>query len=164
MRLEHAAELNFTAQVAARLDEKPDPAIKALRYDKKPYWHIERARLGDTREVSVELIVNGYPVAKKNIVADGSLREVTFPVKLERSSWVALRILPSSHTNPIFVLVEDKPIRASRRSAEWCLKGVEQCWTQKRQLIAAAEMPDAEKAYEHARGVYRKLLGETVAE
>ena len=164
VRLARAGELNFTAQVAARLDEKPDPAIKALRYDKKPYWHIERARLGDTREVPVELIVNGYPVAKKTIVADGTLREVSFPVKLERSSWVALRILPSSHTNPIFVLVEDKPIRASRRSIEWCLKGVDQCWTQKRKLIAAGELAEAEKAYEHARAEYRRLLGETVVE
>ena len=73
---------------------------------------------------------------------------------------MALRILPSSHTNPIFVLVDEKPIRASRRSAEWCLKGVEQCWTQKKKLIAAGEMADAEKAYEHARETYRKLLGE----
>ena len=38
------------------------------------------------------------------------------------SSWVALRVLRSSHTNPFFVLVGDKPIRASRRSAEWCLR------------------------------------------
>ena len=164
MRLARAEELNFTAQVAARLDDKPAPEIKALRYDKKPYWHIERARLGDTREVAVELIVNGYPAAKKIIVADGSLREVTFPVKLERSSWVALRILPSSHTNPIFVLVEDKPIRASRRSAEWCLKGVDQCWSQKQRLIAAGELAEAGRAYDHARGVYRKLLGEMVGE
>jgi hypothetical protein len=40
---------------------------------------------------------------------------------------VALRILPSSHANPVFVLVGGKPIRASRRSVEWCLKGVGQC-------------------------------------
>ena len=159
-----AAKVRVSAKVAARLDDKPDAALKAMRYDKKPYWHIERARLGDTREVPVELIVNGYPVAKKNIVADGSLADITFDVKLERSSWVALRILPSSHTNPIFVLVDEKPIRASRRSAEWCLKGVEQCWTQKKKLIAAGELADAEKAYDHAREVYRKLLAESAGE
>ena len=39
-------------------------------------------------------------------------RDMTFDVKLERSSWVAVRILPSSHTNPVFVLVGGKPIRA----------------------------------------------------
>ena len=154
------SKVRVSAKVAARLEDKPDTALRALRYDKKPYWHIERARLGETREVPVELIVNGYPVAKKNIVADGSLTDLAFDVKLERSSWVALRILPSSHTNPIFVLVDEKPIRASRRSAEWCLKGVEQCWTQKKKLIAAGELAEAEKAYDHARETYRKLLGE----
>ena len=159
-----AAKVRVSAKVAARLDDKPDPTLKVLRYDKKPYWHIERARLGETREVPVELIVNGYPVAKKTIVADGSLADLTFDVKLERSSWVALRILPSSHTNPIFVLVDEKPIRASRRSAEWCLKGVEQCWTQKKKLIAAGELAEAEKAYDLARAAYRKLVAEAAGE
>ncbi len=158
------SKVRVSAKVAARLDDKPDAALKALRYDKKPYWHIERARLGETREVPVELVVNGYPVAKKTIVADGSLTDLAFDVRLERSSWVALRILPSSHTNPIFVLVDEKPIRASRRSAEWCLKGVEQCWTQKKKLIAAGELAEAEKAYDHARAAYRKLVAEAAGE
>jgi len=30
-----------------------------------------------------------------------------------------------SHSNPIFILVGDQPIRASLKSAEWCLQGVE---------------------------------------
>ena len=108
--------------------------------------------------------MNGYPVARKTIVADGRLQEVSFDVKLERSSWVALRILPSSHTNPIWVLVDDQPVRASRRSIEWCLKGVDQCWSQKQTLIAANEMADAKAAYEHARQVYKKLLNECSVE
>src|SRR5678816_1307493 len=78
----------------------------------------------------------------------------------ERSSWVALRILPSSHTNPIFVLVDGKPIRASRRSAEWCLKGVDQCWSQKERFIKPAELDEAKRAYAHAREAYKKILAE----
>jgi hypothetical protein len=36
--------------------------------------------------------------------------------------------LPATdHTNPIFVVVGGQPIRASRKSAEWCLKAVDQC-------------------------------------
>ena len=31
-------------------------------------------------------------------------RDVSFDVPIEKSSWVALRIYPSSHTNPVFVL------------------------------------------------------------
>ena len=74
---------------------------------------------------------------------------------------VALRILPSSHTNPIFISVNDKPIRASKRSIQWCLDSVDQLWSQKERFIAADEMEDALAAYEHARQTYRRLLTET---
>jgi hypothetical protein len=110
------------------------------------------------------VIVNGYPVARKEIAADGKIRDVAFDVPLQRSSWVALRILPSSHTNPVFVLVGGQPIRASRRSAEWCLKGVDQCWSQKQQFISAVEMDDAKAAYEHAREAYRRIINESEVE
>ena len=148
----------MTARVAARLNEQPNRTLQKLDYAKKPYWDIERARIDGTREIPVEVIVNGYPVAKKNIVADGQLREVSFDVKIDRSSWVALRILPSSHTNPIFVLVDGKPIRASKRSAEWCLRGVDQCWLQKEKFIKANELEAARLAYNHARAAYQKIL------
>lgn len=164
LRLAKAGSVKVTAQVAARLNDTPDPALQNRRFDQKPYWDIERARIKETRTVPVELIVNGYPVARKEIVADGRLEDVSFDVSIPHSSWVALRILPSSHTNPIFVLVDDKPIRASRRSAEWCLKGVDQCWSQKERFIKAAEKQDAIAAYDHARGTYQRLLKESVAE
>ena len=128
--------------------------------DQIPYWHLERARIGSTRQVPVELVINGRAVARKEIVADGSIQDVAFEVPVERSSWMAWRILGSSHTNPIFVLVDGKPIRASRQSAQWCLAAVNQCWTQKAPKISSAERPDAQKAYDHAREVYAKLLSE----
>jgi hypothetical protein len=128
--------------------------------DQEPYWHIERARIGTTRNVAVELIENGKPVARKEIVADGSVQDVQLEATVERSSWLAVRILGSSHSNPIFVLVEGKPIRASRQSARWCLASVNQCWTQKAPKISAAELPDAQAAYDHARDVYTKLITE----
>jgi hypothetical protein len=156
--------VRVTASVAALLDEKPNPDLRNRRYNQKPYWNLERARVGDSREVPVELVMNGYPVAARTITADGKMEEVSFDVKVERSSWLALRILPSSHTNPIFVLVDGQPIRASRRSAEWCLKGVEQCWSQKQRFIKAGELDDARQAYEHARQSYRRLIAECVAD
>jgi hypothetical protein len=164
LRLSSPQSVRVTAKVAALLDEKPDPAIKNRPYQQKPYWHLERARDGQSRKVPVELIVNGYPVAKQMFVADGKTRDVSFDVKIDRSSWVAMRVLPSSHTNPVFVLVGDKPIRASRRSADWCLKGVDQCWSQKQRFIKADEMEDAKAAYEHARQAYRKILAECEVE
>ncbi len=128
--------------------------------DQTPYWHIERARIGNTREVPVELVMNGKPVARKNITADGSIHEVAFDQPVERSSWLAVRILGSSHTNPVFVLVDGKSIRASRESARWCLASVNQCWTQKAPKISKAELPDAKAAYDHAREVYTQLIAE----
>ncbi len=160
LRLDAPRRVRVTARVAARLDEQPDEAVRARRPDQTPYWDLERARAGNSREVPLEVVVNGRAVARKVVVADGSLREVVFDINVERSSWVALRILPSSHTNPVFVVVGGKPVRASRRSAEWCLKSVDQCWTQKAPLISDRERPEAQRAYDHARRVYRKIIEE----
>lgn len=160
LKLSAPAQVRVTAKVAALLNETPRPQVRKRPYSAKPYWDIERARIGDTRQVPVELIVNGYAVARQLIEANGSLQDLSFETRIDKSSWVALRILPSSHTNPIFVLVDGKPIRASRRSAQWCLDGVERCWTQKRRFIKSDEMADAQQAYDHARQVYRRLVQE----
>lgn len=159
LKLAKAGPVKISARIAARLNETPNPELQNRRFDQKPYWDIERARLGDSRTVPVELIVNGFPVAKQTFRADGQMREVTFDATLDKSSWVAIRILPSSHTNPIFVLVDGKPIR-DQRSAEWCLKGVDQCWSQKERHIKKDELPDAKAAYDHARTAYRRLIEE----
>jgi hypothetical protein len=152
--------VHATVKAAALLDALPHPEIQKLPADQNPYWHIERARIGDTREVPVELIVNGKAVARKTLLADGAARDISFDVPIEKSSWVSMRILGSSNTNPIFVVVDGKPIRASRDSAEWCLAAVNQCWTQKAPKISKAELPDAIKAYDHARAVYKRLVQE----
>jgi hypothetical protein len=161
VRLGGPASVHAQVKVAAYLDPLPDQSMRGKRYDEKPYWDVERARIGDTREVPVELVVNGQAVARKNVPADGQVREVAFDVAIEKSSWVAVRILPSAHTNPIFVLVGGKPVRASRRSAEWCLAAVNQCWTQKAPRISVAELGAARQAYDRAREVYKELLGES---
>jgi hypothetical protein len=162
LKLAGPAGVRASAKVAAWLDEKPQPQIKKANPAQKPCWHLERARIGETREVPVELIVNGRPVATTNILADGISRDILFNVRIERSSWVALRILASSHSNPIWVMVNGKPLAPDRRSTEWCLKGVDQCWSQKQRFIKAEEMDDAKAAYDHARTVYRELLARAV--
>jgi hypothetical protein len=164
LQLKGPRRVRITARVAALLAAVPDEAVRGRRPDQTPYWDVERARVGSTREVPVEVVVNGRAVFSKNIQADGSLQDFAVEVHLERSAWVALRILPSSHTNPVFVLVGGKPIRASRRSAQWCLKAVDQCWSQKAPQISERERPDAERAYEHARRVYRKIIEECKVE
>jgi hypothetical protein len=149
--------IHATVRAAARLSELPNPGVDALPYDQHPYWSVERARIENSREVPVELIVNGKAVAERKLLADGSIHDVTFDVPVEKSSWVAMRILPATHTNPIFVIVGGKPIRPSVADAEWSLTAVNQCWTQKQARISPAERVAARAAYDHAEAVYRKL-------
>jgi len=153
LRLSQPGTIRATVKVSALLEEKP---AAPGRFS----WNLEHARMAGTREVPIELIVNGQPVVRQTLVADGTLRDVAFETKIERSSWVALRILPSSHSNPVFVLVDGRPIRASKRSADWCLKGVDQCWSQKERTYKPAEMEEAKAAYAHARAAYQKILAE----
>lgn len=152
--------IHVAVRAAALLDSNPDPAIKSRPYDQKPYWTIERARAGSSRQVEVELVVNGTAVARKQITADGSLSDVSFDASIAESSWIALRIPYAAHTNPIFVRLGGKPIRASRASAEWALKAVAQCWSQKSPRIASSQQNAARQAYDSAALTYKRLVAE----
>jgi hypothetical protein len=167
LKLDKPGKVTVKAKVAAYLEPKPTAETEAIRkrpLNAKPYWDIERCRIKDTRTVPVELIVNGKPVATKEIEADGTEQEVSFDTAIDSSSWVALRILPSSHSNPVFVVVDNKPIRASRKSAEWCIKATEKCWEMKEKAIREKERPEAQAAFKFAVDAYRKILSECVAD
>ena len=159
VKLAAPGQVKVTAKVAALLGEKPDDVIRNRRVDQKPYWELERARVGNTRKVPLELLVNGNVVATQEVVADGTMRDVAFDVKIEKSAWVALRILPSSHTNPVWVTVADKPIRV-KDSIEWCLAAVEKCFNQKIGRIRLTEQGEMKTAYDEAKAVYQGLLKE----
>ena len=164
VELPAAGTVKVTANVAAFLEQQPDEAIHKLRYDQKPYWDVERARIGNSRKVPVEVVVNGRAIARKEIDADGELRNVTFDIPIERSSWVCLRILPSSHTNPVWVTVEGKPVRASRRSAQWLREAVDVCFRQKVGRVRLTEQGEMVRAYDHARAEYDRLIAESTVE
>jgi hypothetical protein len=175
IRLAAPGTIQATVTVAAKLEPQPDERLKGVESPNQlaavatkipvglPYWSIERARIGTSNQVPVEVVVNGVPVATQSITADGSIKGLSFNVPIATSSWVALRILPSSHTNPMFIVVAGKPVVTSKRSIEWCLKGVDQCWSQKERFIQASEKEDAKLAYAHAREVYSKLLADCTA-
>jgi hypothetical protein len=114
-------------------------------------------------ERRVEVVVNGRVVASRTVRADGRKHAVEFTVPIERSSWVALRQFPQLHTNPVNVLVGEKPIRASRESAQWALGCIEQLWRVRGEKIAAHERADAEKAYAEAKAIYRRIAAESPA-
>ncbi|HEY6975598.1 MAG TPA: CehA/McbA family metallohydrolase [Chitinophagaceae bacterium] len=163
LSLNDAQTVNITAKVAAYLPEHQNEEGAAIAHralNEQPYWHIERARVGTTRKVPVELIVNGNPVDTAEIVADGKWQDLNFTYALKKSSWIALRVYPSSHTNPVFVILDGQPIHVEQ-SAQWCRKAVDQCWKMKQANIRPAEQAAAEAAYDKARIVYDKLIEES---
>lgn len=151
--------ITATLQAAAYLSPEPLPDFRSKRADVKPYWHVERARIGASRKVPVELVVNGVAVERKEIEADGKLRDISFQTEISRSSWVAVRVLPSSHTNPVWVAVDGKPVR-DRASIDWCLRAVDQCRNQKIGRIRPSEVADFNQAYDFAKREYGKRLNE----
>jgi hypothetical protein len=164
IQLTSSQPLDVSANVAARLEPAVTPETEAIRklgpLD-KPYWHLERCRAGDTRQVVLELIVNGFPVESRLIDADGELRPVQFDYTPTRSCWLALRINMAAHTNPIWVTVANAPIRV-KRSALWCRKSVDQCWSQKLPRIRAIERADEAALYDRARLFYDRMVAESL--
>lgn len=161
MKLDKAQNIAIKAKAAAFLEEEQDEIgaiIASLAPYQSPYWHIERSRINTSRNVAVELVVNGEAVESKEILADGSWQDVSFDYALNTSSWVAIRIYGSSHTNPIFMEVDGAPI-SIKESAQWCRKAVDQCWKMKKDKFRDSELEDARKGYEHARKVYDKMIG-----
>ncbi|MBI3853326.1 MAG: CehA/McbA family metallohydrolase [Verrucomicrobia bacterium] len=117
----------------------------------------ERIRGG---ERLVEVVRNGRTVASAVVPADGAVHELSFEVEVERSSWVALRQFPQLHTNPVDVLIDNKPIRASRESAWWCAESVELLWENRSRHIAQGERSAARAAYDQAIELFQKRARE----
>lgn len=154
------ATVTIRARAVANLPAQQDStgaAIASRALDEQPYWHLERARIGKTRRVKVALIVNGEPVDSQVIEADGTWKNISFTRRVEASSWIALRIYPSVHTNPFYVEVDGSPVRVLE-SARWCRKAVDQCWKMKRPQIREPERAAAAEAYEAARKVYDAII------
>jgi hypothetical protein len=105
----------------------------------------------------VEIVVNGRVVATKEISGDGNVHDLQFDVPINQSSWVALRQFPQLHTNPVNVIVADKPIRASRASAQWCQDAIDLLWKNRERRIAEPEREAARAAYDRALAKYRTI-------
>ena len=81
VQIKENEKVKVKARVAAFLTKDPLPGgIKDRSLDQQPYWHLERARVGSTRNVKVELVVNGYPVEEKIIPV--SYTHLTLPTIL----------------------------------------------------------------------------------
>ncbi|HUQ66634.1 MAG TPA: hypothetical protein VM101_10785, partial [Flavitalea sp.] len=58
---------------------------------------------------------------------------------------------------PFFIHIDGKNI-SEPKSAEWCLKAVEQCWKMKEPAIKAEEKVAAKAAYDKAHKLYADLM------
>lgn len=150
----------ISATIAAYLPELKDTVTGEDMKKRIPFnqsWNIERARKGNSRNINAQLIVNGVVVDTVEIVADGAQQKINFSYSVDRSCWAAIRVLGSSHSNPIFILVDDKPI-LEKRSAQWCRDALNKCWEMKSPNIRPEERPAAKEAYDKAREVYEKMI------
>jgi len=122
--------------------------------------HEPASTQGDSRNVgmrTVELVMNGKPVMAREVAADGQKHLLEFELKVDRSSWIALRHFPQMHTNPINIIVGGKPIRASRSSAQWCIECIEQLWSVRGKSIAAEDRGVARATFDQAIQTYRQI-------
>jgi hypothetical protein len=58
------------------------------------------------------------------------------------------------------VIVDSKPIRASRESALWCAEAIRLLWDNRHQRIAEQERAAAREAYDRAITLYEQLATE----
>jgi hypothetical protein len=164
VHLDQSATVSVIAQVAFA----PETPV-GVAYGTQDHPEARR-ETGDTRELHaarsedvvrggerlVEVVVNGEVAATARVPADGRVHELSFDFPIVQSSWVALRQFPQLHTNPVDVLIGDRPIRASRDSAQWCTEAVELLWTNRHHLIAEHEREAARAAYDRAIAEYQR--------
>ncbi len=158
VRLPSSGSVTVSTSLAVSLDERrPDSA------EPRSGWDVENARIADTRLVNVEVVVNGRVAATKTITADGSEQKVDFSLPIRQSSWVAMRVKGAAHTNPVFVLVDNMPVRASRTSVEWIMRSLLESYQAVNPRWSGKEAANAHAAYEYSYAVYQKILAETKA-
>ncbi len=108
----------------------------------------------------VELVWNGEVVDRQKVPADGKTHSITFQAQINQSGWMAIRHFPQMHTNPVRILVNEKPIRASRASAIWCAESIRLLWRNRSSFISASERTEALESYERAVKQYLKIAQE----
>ncbi len=111
-----------------------------------------------TREI--ELVVNGKVVQTKSIPCDGQEQLIEFTAQIESSSWLAVRVFPHLHTNPIEVIVAERPIRVSSESARWCIATIEQLWSQRERNISPDERIAAKRTFDAAIAEFQRRFPE----
>ena len=90
------------------------------------------------------------------------MHHLKFDIEITQSSWVALRQFPQLYTNPVNVIVAEKPIRASPLSTQWCLESTRQLWKLRNRYISQDERDEARLAHERSIKQHMKIMNESV--
>jgi len=117
MHLPSPGKIRLSAKIAAMLGDQVDESFK-----RRFPWSIERARIGSGKEVPVEVIVNGYPVARQTVVADGAARDLKFDVPDRAEQLGLLSNLSIAPHESIFVDGGRQADQNKQAEREWCLK------------------------------------------
>ena len=59
------------------------------------------------------------------------------------------------------VLINDKPIRASRQSALWCIQTIEQLWRNRGKSLPETERVEAEATFDKAIQKYLEIAAQS---
>ena len=87
VELSAPSTITVKALIAAHLPEdqtSEGQEIRARSLDETPFWHIERGRIGASRQVLAELIVNGRPTTSQKIDATGKPQLIHFETPIAR--------------------------------------------------------------------------------
>jgi hypothetical protein len=158
VRLPSPGSVAVSASLAVSLNERGADSAEP-----RSGWNVENARIAETRLVNVEAVVNGRVAATKTITADGSEQKVDLTLPIQQSSWVAIRIKGAAHTNPVFVLIDNMPVRGSRASVEWNMRSLLEAYEAANPRWTEKESANAHAAYGYSYAVYQKILAETKA-
>lgn len=109
----------------------------------------------------IEVVVNGSVVQSTEVAADGQIHDLQFLIPIEQSSWVAIRQFPQLHSNPVTVKVAGQPVRASRKSAVWCIESIRRLWVNRSRFIHESERDEARQAYHRAMAVFAQRAQES---
>ena len=109
----------------------------------------------------MELIVNGQPVARKNLVADGQVRTMEFDVPIGEQLGRVAHFTLFAHQSGVRPRGRqaDSRIAAQRRVVPCRCESVLDA---EGAQDAANQLEEARKAYDHARQVYRQRVTEAV--
>jgi hypothetical protein len=131
-------------------------------------WLVTKETLGQ-----VELVSNGKVIAKKSGIAKpGRPLILTAKQSFSKSSWICARRMDSTrhvhilHTSPVYIMVNDQPIRASAEDAQFFVAWIDNIlhniepgglWNK----YFPTELEKAKEHYQKARDIYSRIAAES---